>query len=124
MFAIKLRGNGHCDILVHGEKALSMNETATFAIMPLLEQAAGKNPVPTGVRIGIDYTYGYRLACYAAVVSGLRNSRYIANAARHIQQAEPYGLCWWWQQMTSADTETASRAKRALRILVEASNDC
>ncbi len=124
MFAIKLHSNGYCDIFVHGEKAVTMNKDATFAIMPLLEQAVGKSPIPTRKRINIDYTHGYRLACYAAVVSGLRNSRYIANAARHIQQAEPYGLCWWWQQMTSVDAETASRAKRALRVLVEASGDC
>lgn len=71
----------------------------------------------TGPFHPLDADWGPRVACYALVGSGLRNADRIHRAAENLRHADPTEAAWWFGLMTRPD---GRRARRALRILVEA----
>jgi len=71
----------------------------------------------TGPFLPLDPDWGARVACYALVASGLRNSGRLHKAAENLKQADPTEAAWWFGLMAKAD---GRRVRRALRILLEA----
>ena len=65
----------------------------------------------------LDHDWGPRVACYALVAGGLRNAECLHKAADNLRHADPAEAAWWLGLMTRPG---GKRAKRALRILVEA----
>ena len=65
----------------------------------------------------VDDDYGARLACYAAVVRGLRNREGMRNAASAILLLDGTEAAWWLAIMRDG---RGRRGVRALRILVGA----
>lgn len=93
--------------------------------MPLLRGAAraAGNGTPArlspGPFIPLDADWGARVACYALVAEGLRDAERLTRAADHLRTADAAEAAWWLGLMT-ASPDSATRATRALRILVEA----
>jgi hypothetical protein len=71
----------------------------------------------TGPFHPLDPDWGARVACYALVASGLRSSSGLHKAAENLKHADPTEAAWWFGLMAKAD---GRRARRALRILLEA----
>lgn len=65
----------------------------------------------------LDPDWGARVACYALVAAGLRQADRLHRAADHLRHADPAEAAWWLGLMTRPG---GRRARRALRILVEA----
>jgi hypothetical protein len=71
----------------------------------------------TGPFHPLDVDWGARVACYALVAAGLRNADRLHRAATNLQHADGTEAAWWFGLMTQT---SGKRARRALRILVEA----
>lgn len=65
----------------------------------------------------LDPDWGARVACYALVAAGLRQADRLHRAAENLRHADPAEAAWWLGLMTRPG---GGRARRALRILVEA----
>ncbi len=65
----------------------------------------------------LDPDWGARVACYALVAAGLRNAERLHRAAEHLRHAEGIEAAWWYGMMANG---RGWRARRALRILIEA----
>jgi len=65
----------------------------------------------------LDADWGARMACYALVAAGLRNAERLHKAAMNLQHADGTEAAWWLGLMARPNGQ---RARRALRILVEA----
>ncbi len=65
----------------------------------------------------LDPDWGARVACYVMVASGLHNADRLARAANNLQHADGTEAAWWFGLMQNG---TKQRARRALRIIVEA----
>ena len=88
--------------------------------VPLLRAAAhasGVKKLAAGPYIPLDPDWGARVACFALVASGLRNSDRIHRAAEELRNADGAEAAWWFGLMSSLN---GKRAVRAMRILVEA----
>jgi len=109
----------------HGERLnriASISPSAFLAGTPLLRgavqaeegQSAG---LTTGPFHPLNQDWGARVACYAFVASGLRNSQRLRLAATSLQHADGTEAAWWLGLMMNGH---GNRAVRALRIIVEA----
>jgi len=103
-------------------KIASISPLGYSAGAPLLRSAArGINGYGTklepGPFIPLDGDWGARVACYALVVKGLRNTNRMRKAAANLRHADPTEAAWWLGLMTGSGKR---RAVRALRILMEA----
>lgn len=65
----------------------------------------------------LDPDWGARVACYALVATGLRHAERLHKAAENLRHADPTEAAWWLGLMLRPGGQ---RARRALRILVEA----
>jgi hypothetical protein len=65
----------------------------------------------------LDEDAGARVACYALVAKGLRNTSALHSAADNLKRADGTEAAWWLGLMGG---NRRTRAVRALRILVEA----
>lgn len=72
-----------------------------------------------GPFVPLDADWGARVACYALVAEGLRDADRLVRAADHLRTADGAEAAWWLGLMT-ASPDSATRATRALRILIEA----
>ena len=70
-----------------------------------------------GPWLPLDDEWGAKVACYASIGEGLRNSERLVRAATHLKGADPIEAAWWLGLMHE---HGSGRAVRALRILVEA----
>lgn len=101
----------------------AISPLAFSAAMPLLRSAVRGSGGATGARLStgpyhaLDSDWGARVACYALVVSGLRDGGRMARAAAQLKEADAAEAAWWFGAMTRRD---GRRAIRALRILTEA----
>jgi hypothetical protein len=106
-------------------RVASLGPLSLSAGMPLLRGAARSAShgavarLTPGPFIPLDADWGARVACYALVAEGLRDAERLTRAADHLRNADAAEAAWWLGLMT-ASPEAATRATRALRILVEA----
>lgn len=103
-------------------KIAPLGPLAFSAAAGLLRAAvrATRGPTPRlqpGPFYPLDPDWGARVACYALVAAGLRQTPGLQKAADHLRHADPVEAAWWLGLMTRPD---GRRARRALRILVEA----
>ncbi len=89
---------------------------------PLLRAAVranitGVTKLAPGPFYPLDPDWGARVACYAMVAAGLRNADRMYKAAANLQAADSTEAAWWFGLMQNGHK---ARARRALRIIVEA----
>ena len=104
------------------DRIAPVSPLAYSAGAPLLRAAIRANAGPAAKLIpgpfhALDPDWGARVACYAKVASGLRNAERLHRAAANPQSADPVEAAWWFGLM---ERPSGKRARRALRILVEA----
>lgn len=133
-FALRVvdRANGKAAVVyrraVDGERRDRLQRIA--AISPLafvaggpLLRAAVRGSGAQAVRLdpgpyhALDADWGARVACFALVVAGLRNTDRIQKAGENLRRADGPEAAWWLGHLTNSH---ADRALRALRILSEA----
>jgi hypothetical protein len=83
-----------------------------------VREAAGPGArLTTGPFHPLDADWGARVACYALVAKGLRDAERLHRAAANLLHADGPEAAWWLGLMARP---SGVRARRALRILVEA----
>lgn len=98
---------------------------AFTAATPLL-RAAVRSVNGNGTRLApgpflpLDRDWGARVACFALLASGLRNTDRLSRVAERLRHADGAEAAWWLGLLTRSNGEPAVRALRALRILTEA----
>ena len=107
----------------------NLKQSAYASSAALIRQAAkeGQPKAQKGTRYSLkpgpfyrlDSDWGARVACYAMVASGLRNTDRLHKDASHLQAAEPGEAAWWFGLLRNG---RLNRTRRALRILLEAVN--
>ena len=75
------------------------------------------NGIPAGAFHPLDGDWGAKVASYAILAAGLRDTQRLGLAASHLRHADPTEAAWWLAMLTREDNV---RAIRALRILTEA----
>lgn len=118
LYRRRLTSNGHERL----DRVAPISPLAFSSGMPLLRAAVrGQAGPPARLTTGpfhpLDNDWGARVACYALVASGLRNSDRMHRAAANLQHADGTEAAWWLGLMARPSSK---RAIRALRILVEA----
>ncbi len=104
------------------DRIAPVSPLAFSAGAPLL-RAAVRATAGSGAKLApgpfhaLDPDWGARVACYAKVAWGLRNAERLHRAAANLQGADPAEAAWWFGLM---ERPSGKRARRALRILVEA----
>ena len=104
------------------DRVAGISPLAFSSGMSLLRAAVRANAgsaakLTTGPFHPLDADWGARVACYALVASGLRNTERLHRAATNVQHADGAEAAWWLGLMARPG---GKRAIRALRILVEA----
>jgi len=94
---------------------LAFSAGASFLRAAVRGAAVGK--LAPGPFYPLDPDYGARVACYALLTSGLREASAMHNAADAMKRADATEAAWWLGLMSGS---RRARARRALRILVEA----
>ena len=101
----------------------AISPLAFGAAMPLLRAAIRASGGTATARLAtgpfhpLDADWGARVACYALVVSGLRDGTRMTRAAGHLKDSDAAEAAWWFAAMTRRD---GRRSIRALRIITEA----
>jgi hypothetical protein len=103
-------------------KVAAISPLAFASGAPLLRAAVRSSSgssakLTTGPFHPLDMDWGARVACYALVVSGLRNPDRMHQAAQHLTGADGAEAAWWFGHMSNGK---GRRVVRALRILLEA----
>ncbi len=96
---------------------LSFAAGASLLRAAVRETAGPATRLTTGPYHPLGADWGARAACYALVSSGLRNVERLHRAAANLQHADGTEAAWWLGLMVRP---SGRRARRALRILVEA----
>lgn len=97
--------------------------TLAFSAGATLLRAAAKGSnggharLEPGPFLAMDADWGARVACYALVSTGLKDTGRLHKAASNLQHADGAEAAWWLGLMTQPG---GKRAVRALRIIVEA----
>lgn len=103
-------------------RVAAMSPLAYSAAVPFLRTAvrAVNGPeakLSKGPYLPLDPDWGARVAIYAFVSAGLRETEGLTKAVQAIQNSDGAEAAWWLGLMTRT---SGHRAVRALRILVEA----
>ncbi|QDV88976.1 hypothetical protein RAS2_00350 [Phycisphaerae bacterium RAS2] len=112
--------NGHQDERLARVASISpLAYSSAAALLRGAVRATGGNgaKLTSGPFHPLDMDWGARVACYALVAMGLRNSQRLHTAAENLRQSDGTEAAWWFGLMTRPG---GKRATRALRILVEA----
>ncbi len=112
------------------KRIAALSALSFTASAPLLRQAvlAGKevktaagtptnDVLSTGPYHALDADWGVRVACFAIIATGLRESERLIRAAEHLRHADSDEAAHWLGLLTQEDNV---RTLRALRILTEA----
>ena len=107
---------------IAGISPLAFTSGAALLRAAVRESAASEARAPAlnpGPFIPLDPEWGAKVAVYALVASGLRNANRMNHAALNLRDSDGAEAAWWFGVLQNG---AKNRARRALRILLEAVN--
>jgi hypothetical protein len=105
---------------ISGISPLAFSSGASLLRTAVRESTPTENKPPAlvpGPFIPLDSDWGAKVAVYAMVASGLRNADRMNHASLNLRESDGAEAAWWFGVLQNG---TRNRARRALRILLEA----